>query len=236
MQVARSSGSSVLARTSGAPRSKKETVPGRTRPGPGGRPLAVRSAGGMQEGCGNGGKGTLPHWLSSPEHFWSPCSETGGTAEQGHGLADAGVGPMGAGPPLRRGLSGVKGESVGSKCLLPRESLALASGDKASWKHGSGTICSSDSTSPGRLWFPHRCVFMLINQHRVCLISACLLSSCDLAGLHPREGPWDTPLMVPRDLRLLPEGLDSIVPTQHAVLSCLVAEDVCFGCFVFRRG
>ena len=42
--------------------------------------------------------------------------------------------------------------------------------------------------------------------------------------------------MVPRDLRLLPEGLDSIVPTQHAVLSCLVAEDVCFGCFVFRRG
>lgn len=145
----------------------RKTVPGRTRPGPGGRPLAVRLAGGTQEGCGNGGKGTLPHRLSSPEHFWSPCSETGGTTEQGHGLADAGVGPMGVGLPLRRGLSGVKAESVGSKCLLPRESLALASGDKASWKQGSGTICSSDSTSPGRLWFPHRCVFMLINQLRV---------------------------------------------------------------------
>lgn len=69
----------------------------------------------MQEGCGNGEKGTLPHWLSSPEHFWSPCLEVGGTAEQGHGLADVGVRPMGAGLLLRRGLSGVKGEEGGIK-------------------------------------------------------------------------------------------------------------------------
>ena len=68
-----------------------------------------------------------------------------------------------------------------------------------------------------------------------------LHASChlaDLVGLYSRKGSWDAPPTVPRDLRLLPEGSGSIVPTQHVVLSCLVAEDVCLGllCLEEDRG
>lgn len=127
---------------------------------------------------------------------------------------------------------------MGSKCLLPRESLALTSGDKASWKRGSGTICSNGPTSPWLLWFPHRCVFMLMNQYRVlprfCMPPVISHTWWDCThgrvhGTHHQQRP---------DLCLLPEGSGSIVPTQHMVLSCLVAEDVCLGllCLEEDRG
>lgn len=108
-----------------APRFKKEAEPGRmktwawTRRPPSGSQTGRRHAGGNGRAVGAPrGRGHFPRWLSSPEHFWSLHSTTGGSADQGWSLADAGVGQLGAASHRGEGALYGAGEG-GNKCLLP---------------------------------------------------------------------------------------------------------------------